>query len=162
MILNFQFQSNSFLNLVNLYRAVCGIRDKTLIINFPGSKKAVVECFEAISSVLPHAIELICDLKTKTVATHEFLQKDFNLQSRTQSLITASSMTVSSKASEESEIADLLETSSSSMEEVSLYFDLSFILKTFLVLPDNPQRSQHSGNANENEFFEDKQQLNVK
>lgn len=42
-----------------LSRAVCGIRKKTLIINLPGSPKAVVECFMAIVDVLSHAINLI-------------------------------------------------------------------------------------------------------
>lgn len=108
--------------MCHLFRAVCGIRDKTIIINLPGSKKAVVECFEAISSVLPHAIELICDKKAQTTATHVILQKDFNfpvLQSNNHQIDSASSMTVSSKASEISEIESLLEMSSSSMEEVT-------------------------------------------
>ena len=42
-----------------LSRGVCGIRDKTLIINLPGSPKAVEECFEVIRPVLSHAIDLI-------------------------------------------------------------------------------------------------------
>ncbi|XP_073948354.1 molybdenum cofactor synthesis protein cinnamon isoform X1 [Choristoneura fumiferana] len=42
-----------------LSRAVAGIRDKTLIINFPGSKKAVIECFEVVKPVLTHALALI-------------------------------------------------------------------------------------------------------
>jgi molybdopterin adenylyltransferase len=42
-----------------LSRGVCGIRGKCLIINLPGSPKAVRECFEAIKPVLPHAINLI-------------------------------------------------------------------------------------------------------
>lgn len=42
-----------------LSRAVCGIRNQTLIVNFPGSTKAVKECFESIEAVLPHAIQLI-------------------------------------------------------------------------------------------------------
>lgn len=44
-----------------LARGVCGIRNQTLIINLPGSPKAVVECFEVIKSVLPHAVALISD-----------------------------------------------------------------------------------------------------
>ncbi len=40
-------------------RAVCGIRGKCLIINFPGSPKAVRECFDVIKPVLQHAINLI-------------------------------------------------------------------------------------------------------
>lgn len=42
-----------------LSRGVCGIRHKTLIVNLPGSPKGVVECFEVIKPVLPHAINLI-------------------------------------------------------------------------------------------------------
>ncbi len=47
-----------------LSRAVCGIRNSTLIINLPGSPKAVVECFEVIKPVLPHAVNLLAG-KTK-------------------------------------------------------------------------------------------------
>ena len=42
-----------------LSRAICGIRGTTLIINLPGSPKAVEECFEVVSPVLRHAIDLI-------------------------------------------------------------------------------------------------------
>jgi molybdenum cofactor synthesis domain-containing protein len=42
-----------------LSRAVCGIRGNTLIINLPGSPRAVEECFEVIRPVLRHAIGLI-------------------------------------------------------------------------------------------------------
>ncbi len=42
-----------------LSRGVCGIRGNCLIINFPGSPKAVRECFDVIKSVLPHAINLL-------------------------------------------------------------------------------------------------------
>jgi molybdenum cofactor synthesis domain-containing protein len=40
-------------------RGVCGIRSGSLIINLPGSPKAVRESFEVIKPVLPHAIDLI-------------------------------------------------------------------------------------------------------
>jgi molybdopterin adenylyltransferase len=46
-------------NRAMLSRAVAGIRCKTLIINLPGSPKAVKEGLEAIMDVLPHAIEKI-------------------------------------------------------------------------------------------------------
>ena len=42
-----------------LSRGVCGIRGKTLIINFPGSPKGVNECFEVVRPVLRHAVQLI-------------------------------------------------------------------------------------------------------
>jgi len=42
-----------------LSRATAGVRGETLIINLPGSPKAVKECFEAIKGAIPHAIEKI-------------------------------------------------------------------------------------------------------
>ena len=42
-----------------LSREVCGIRGRTLIINLPGSPKAVRECLETILPALPHAIDII-------------------------------------------------------------------------------------------------------
>jgi len=42
-----------------LSRAVAGSRGKCLIINLPGSPKAVKECLEVILTVLPHALELL-------------------------------------------------------------------------------------------------------
>ena len=39
-----------------LSRAVSGIAGKTLIVNFPGSPKAVEELFEVIAPVLEHAV----------------------------------------------------------------------------------------------------------
>jgi molybdenum cofactor synthesis domain-containing protein len=42
-----------------LSRGVAGTRGKTLIINLPGSPKAVEECFEVIRPILGHAIDLL-------------------------------------------------------------------------------------------------------
>lgn len=42
-----------------LSRAAAGIRNKTLIINLPGSPKGVKECLEVILPVIPHAIEIM-------------------------------------------------------------------------------------------------------
>lgn len=42
-----------------LSRAICGIRGKTLIVNLPGSPKAVRECLEVIMPAIPHAISLL-------------------------------------------------------------------------------------------------------
>ena len=42
-----------------LSRAAAGIRGQTLIVNLPGSPKAVREGLEVISSALPHGIEIL-------------------------------------------------------------------------------------------------------
>ena len=42
-----------------LSRGVCGIRNGTLIVNLPGSPKAVRESFAVIEKILPHAIALL-------------------------------------------------------------------------------------------------------
>jgi molybdopterin adenylyltransferase len=42
-----------------LSRAVAGSRSKCLIINLPGSPKAVQECLEVVLPVLPHALDIL-------------------------------------------------------------------------------------------------------
>jgi len=42
-----------------LSRGVAGIKNGTLIINLPGSPKAVAECFDVIRPILHHAVELL-------------------------------------------------------------------------------------------------------
>ena len=42
-----------------LSRAVAGVRGSTLIINMPGSPKAVRECLDVILPALPHAVEVL-------------------------------------------------------------------------------------------------------
>ncbi|XP_055610414.1 molybdenum cofactor synthesis protein cinnamon [Uranotaenia lowii] len=57
-----------------LSRAVCGVRNKTLIVNFPGSKKAVEECFLSIVDVVPHLLQLLNDDVSKVKETHKKVQ----------------------------------------------------------------------------------------
>ena len=42
-----------------LSRAVCGVRERSLILNLPGSPAGAVESLEAVMDLLPHALELI-------------------------------------------------------------------------------------------------------
>ena len=51
-----------------LSRSVAGIRGKCLIINLPGSPRAVRECLEVVLPVIPHAVEIITGEVTEHVA----------------------------------------------------------------------------------------------
>lgn len=51
--------SLQFTRRAMLSRASAGIRKKTLIINLPGSPKAVRECLEYIADCLEHGIEIL-------------------------------------------------------------------------------------------------------
>lgn len=42
-----------------LSRGVCGIRKNTLILNLPGSPKAVRESLEAVLDLIPHSLEMM-------------------------------------------------------------------------------------------------------
>lgn len=44
-----------------LSRAVAGVRHRTLVVNLPGSPKAVGEALDVLLPVLPHALELLAD-----------------------------------------------------------------------------------------------------
>lgn len=55
---------------------MCGIRNKTLIINLPGSRKAAIECLTAIAPAISHAVDLILDNKAKVKDTHNIVQRN--------------------------------------------------------------------------------------
>ncbi len=42
-----------------LSRGVCGVRNRTLILNLPGSPNGAVESLRAVVDILPHAIDLL-------------------------------------------------------------------------------------------------------
>ena len=44
-----------------LSRALAGVRDRTLIVNFPGNPKAVAESLDVVLAAIPHALELLAD-----------------------------------------------------------------------------------------------------
>ena len=52
-------QSAAFTPKAMLSRAVAGISGRTLIVNLPGSPKAVQECMEVLRPALSHALELL-------------------------------------------------------------------------------------------------------
>jgi len=47
-----------------LSRGVCGVRDKTVILNVPGSPSGAVESLQAVADLIPHALNLL-DGKTE-------------------------------------------------------------------------------------------------
>jgi molybdopterin adenylyltransferase len=47
-----------------LSRAVAGIRQRTLVINFPGSPKSIVQAGEEIATAVPHAVALLAGQPT--------------------------------------------------------------------------------------------------
>ena len=54
-----RYETMKFNPKAMLSRGICGIRNQTLIINLPGSPRAVGECFEIIKPVLQHAVNLL-------------------------------------------------------------------------------------------------------
>jgi molybdenum cofactor synthesis domain-containing protein len=47
-----------------LSRGVCGVRDRTLILNVPGSPSGAVESLQAVADLIPHVLNLL-DGKTE-------------------------------------------------------------------------------------------------
>jgi molybdopterin adenylyltransferase len=53
--------SISYTKSAMLSRALAGVRDRTLIVNLPGSPRAVGEALDVVLPVIPHALELLGD-----------------------------------------------------------------------------------------------------
>ena len=58
-----------------LSRGISGVRNRTLIINLPGSPKAAIEGVEFIDAALPHALDLIHEV-TGTETDHSVNRND--------------------------------------------------------------------------------------
>jgi len=56
---NMRMKSLEVTPMAMLSRAVAGVRNKTLIINLPGSKKGALECAGVVLPVLPHAFQVM-------------------------------------------------------------------------------------------------------
>lgn len=58
-----------------LSRGIAGVRNRTLIVNLPGSEKAVRENLEVILPVLQHACDQLRGDTSEVAETHEEIQK---------------------------------------------------------------------------------------
>ncbi|XP_060532185.1 gephyrin isoform X2 [Cylas formicarius] len=69
-------RSLAMTEMAMLSRLACGIRKKTIILNFPGSTKAAIECFGFIKSSLVHAVELVRQRNERVADTHRAIQQN--------------------------------------------------------------------------------------
>jgi len=125
-----------------LSRAVCGIRNKTLILNLPGSVKGASESLQSIMSILPHSLAHLNEDIVSVTKTHKKMQQDFNFDKFKESHQCACSSTTEetvSRSSEESNAKDFTKIAhrdrKSAYEIVNMETALTTVISNVMTMP---------------------------